>query len=251
MDPQRTIHLLVSRAMDSITRLALRAPATFTCEPPSAPHKRLLLVSSLSLCLALALVWLGAGLPGPDGPHVAYAAVPIRYVAITGTDTGICNTPAVACLTPQYAADQAFPTNQIRIASGTYTGVTARAGTTQLAYISKTLTIQGGYTTTDSFAVSDPVTNPTILDAGGGGRVFFISGVDGDVSNLTVQNGNSGAVGTNGGGINASNALTLTNVTLISNTANLNGGGAYVVGRREVERRSGRATAPWSTMAAA
>jgi predicted outer membrane repeat protein len=158
--------------------------------------------------------------------------VGIRYVARTGIDTGTCLTSGTACLTVQYAVDQAVAGDAIYIAAGTYTGVTLRASTYQHVYVSKALTIQGGYTTTDSFAVSNPIANPTILDAQSGGRVLLFSGVDGTISNLTVQNGN---INDNGGGINASNALTLTDVTIISNTAsNGNGGGVYVPGAAQM-----------------
>jgi len=60
-------------------------------------------------------------------------ATPLHYVAITGTDSGDCSTPGSACLTIQYAMDQA--------------GVSARQGVTQVVYISKTVTVRGGYTT--------------------------------------------------------------------------------------------------------
>jgi hypothetical protein len=195
MEQQRIIHLLLSRAMDFITRLALHWPAALAFERPSAPHKRLLFVSSCSLCLALALAWVAAGLPRPDGLRVAFASGTTRYVAITGTDTvNACSVSASPCRTLQHAADQSAAGDELRIAGGTYTSVTLRLGSSQIAYITTTVTIRGGYTTTDGFAVSAPVANPTILDAGGGGRVLFISGADASISNLTVQNGSNLAV---------------------------------------------------------
>ncbi|HZY45708.1 MAG TPA: choice-of-anchor Q domain-containing protein, partial [Anaerolineae bacterium] len=148
-----------------------------------------------------------------------------RYVAKSGSNSGTCSTSGTACMTVQYAVDQAVAGDAIYIAAGTYTSVTLRTGTYQQVYISKTLSLQGGYTTTDNFAKSNPVANPTVLDAQGGGRVVYFNGVAGSVSNLSVQNGNF--AGGDGGGIYASNALTLTDVTVMSNTASNNGGGVY------------------------
>jgi hypothetical protein len=107
------------------------------------------------------------------------------YVAITGTDSGNCSTPVSACLTIQYAVDQASEGDEIRVASGSYTGVSVRPRAdvtttgvvTQVVYISKTVAIRGGYTTTNNFAdPPDPVANPTTLDAQKQGRVLYITG---------------------------------------------------------------------------
>ncbi|MBK8048820.1 MAG: hypothetical protein IPK16_17890 [Anaerolineales bacterium] len=55
----------------------------------------------------------------------------------------------------------------------------------------------------------------TIVDANGAGRVFT-SDVDISLSDLTVQNGKTNA--NDGGGSSTLGALTLTNVTVFSNT---------------------------------
>lgn len=99
-------------------------------------------------------------------------ATPIHYVAITGTDSGDCSTPGSACLTVQYAVDQAGEGGEIRVAQGTYTGVSVRPRNdvrttgvvTQVVYISKTVTVRGGFTTTN-WATPYPITQPTTLDA--------------------------------------------------------------------------------------
>ena len=49
----------------------------------------------------------------------------------------------------QDAVDAASEGDVIKVAEGTYTGVSARDGVTQTVYLSKTLTIEGGYTTSD------------------------------------------------------------------------------------------------------
>ncbi len=156
-------------------------------------------------------------------------------VAITGTDTAGCGDVASPCATVQFAVDEANVGDEILIAAGTYSGVQVRNGMAQTVYISKSLIVRGGYTTTDSFAASDPIANPTILDAQGSGRVMVItgSGVNATIENLTVTRGRVEGNGLCppdcGGGIFAANALSLTNVSVISNTAERDGGGVAVI----------------------
>jgi hypothetical protein len=122
----------------------------------------------------------------------------------------------------QSAVDAATNGDTIKIA-GTCAGVNTRGGSNQTIYISKTLSVQGGYTLTN-WTTSNPGTQPTTLDAQNSGRVINLNGVAGDVSNLTVQNGN---ISGNGGGIYASDVLTLTNVSINNNTASSAGDGLY------------------------
>jgi len=116
-----------------------------------------------------------------------------RYVATTGVDHGDCSTPTSPCRTVQYAVDMARDGDLIKVASGTYTDVHLRAGGTQVVYISKTLTIQGGYTITNGFAdPPDLDLHPTILDAQGQGRVLLITGtISVTVASLHITGGNS------------------------------------------------------------
>jgi hypothetical protein len=133
------------------------------------------------LILGLGLTWamlalLNIGSLRPCGPSVARAANDVRYVAPNGADSSnLCTDSDAPCATLQHAVDVANPGGEIRVASGTYAGVQARAGMTQVAYISKTVAIRGGYTTTN-WITSDPVSNPTTFDAQSQGRVFFITG---------------------------------------------------------------------------
>ena len=71
--------------------------------------------------------------------------------------------------------DAANDGDVIKVAAGTYAGVSVRSGSTQVVYINKSITIQGGYTLTD-WSTAYPITQPTILDAQGGGRVIYITG---------------------------------------------------------------------------
>ncbi|MBN1316306.1 MAG: DUF11 domain-containing protein [Anaerolineales bacterium] len=84
----------------------------------------------------------------------------------------------------QAAIDDSTDELDVVKVAGTCTGVWGRpapAGydgsttVTQTVYISKPLTIRGGYTP-DDWNVSDPVANLTMLDAQGQGRVIFVGG---------------------------------------------------------------------------
>jgi hypothetical protein len=86
----------------------------------------------------------------------------------------------------QQAVDVAAPGATVKVA-GTCIGVQERGGYSQTIYISQTLTVAGGYTLTN-WATPYPITQPTTLDAQGGGRVINAS-VALTVSGLTVQNG--------------------------------------------------------------
>ena len=78
----------------------------------------------------------------------------------------------------------------IKVAAGTYTGVSARMGVAQVVYISKSVTLQGGYTT--NWTTPDPEANPTTLDAQGLGRVLYVIGGKGSmIDGLHITGGNA------------------------------------------------------------
>ncbi len=114
----------------------------------------------------------------------ARAAGTTRYVATTGRNAigtqppyliNDCAVITDPCRTLQHAVNWADPGDTILVAAGVYTDVQARDGMTQVVYIDKSLTIRGGYTTTN-WGASFPLTQPTVLDARGLGRVVVISG---------------------------------------------------------------------------
>jgi hypothetical protein len=139
-----------------------------------------ILTSVLSGLLALvgSLVLLGERDGGPGMVYAQSGTGAIR-VAITGTDAITCGGVVTPCRTVQYAVDQALPGEKVLVAQGIYTGVSVRAGITQVVYISKPVSIHGGYTIADGFAGPPDLTAyPTTLDAGGLGRVLYITGTN-------------------------------------------------------------------------
>ena len=102
-----------------------------------------------------------------------------RYVKRYGTDSGDCHTPAAACGSIQYALDMATPGDAIAIAGytdaltnrrWTYWGAESRpapsgyygpASIIQVAYVSKTVTLRGGYKS--DFTAWDPTAYKTVL----------------------------------------------------------------------------------------
>lgn len=144
----------------------------------------------------------------------------VRYVAANG-DCG-ANGPCYASV--QAAVDAAQLGDILRVAGGHYTGVSTRNGVTQLVYLDKSLTLQGGY---DPLSWTfDPVTHPAILDAAGQGRVLYVTGVVSPVlDGFHMTNG----VGGNGGGVYVEQAaITLSGSEIYSNRAEGFGGGVYL-----------------------
>ena len=87
-------------------------------------------------------------------------------------------------------------TDVVKVA-GSCGGVSARDGVTQTVYLAKSLTVRGGYSTAN-WTTPDPVANPSIVNAGGLGRVFFITGtVSPVIEGLRITGGD--AKGLHGG----------------------------------------------------
>ena len=207
--------------------------------PPSASvvhHASKLMRAGLSLLFTISLI--GTAQPAsaaparassPQTPLVlapAAGSVPSPSICYATID-GVLIYSSVNATAVQQAVDAAAPGDTVKVA-GTCAGVQTRDSTTQTVYISKTLTLQGGYTNTLSgWLISDPATNPTALDAQAGGRGIRATAAV-TVSNLTVQNGNA-LVGSGGGAFFQSTA-TLTGTTFTSNTSSVHGGGAWFFG---------------------
>jgi uncharacterized repeat protein (TIGR01451 family) len=147
----------------------------------------------------------------------------------------VCRSGPPACdtATIQEAVDQAADGDEIRIATGTYTSLTFRSGITQVVYLTRSVTLRGGFTTTD-WLNPDPTANPTRLDAGGKGRVVYMRGdVTVHLEGLELIGGD--AIGLGGDPLDAGGGLAVISGTVVleesrvfSNTARI-GGGLFVL----------------------
>ncbi|MBL7064243.1 MAG: right-handed parallel beta-helix repeat-containing protein [Anaerolineae bacterium] len=103
--------------------------------------------------------------------------------------------PLLNCFTSlQEAVDTAGDGDEIRVATGVYTGVQARAGIIQVVYISRSLTLRGGYSL--NFTATNPISYPTTVDAEGLGRGIVVSGpVTVTLEGLRITGGDATGLG--------------------------------------------------------
>jgi uncharacterized repeat protein (TIGR01451 family) len=160
--------------------------------------------------------------------QLSQASATIRYITPGGSDlANNCTSSASPCATLQHAVDVAGAGDSLRVAAGTYADITAVNGITQVVYLDRDLAISGGYTANFN-APPDPAANPTILDAGGNGRVVTILTATVSLNGLHLTGGDAALLNRHGGGLYAQNStLYLQQLTIISNTAEL-GGGLFV-----------------------
>jgi hypothetical protein len=146
----------------------------------------------------------------------------------------------------QSAVDSAIEGDIIKVAAGTYSGVSTVGNIKQQVYITKSITIRGGYDTSFS-EPPDPIHNLTILDAQYLGRVFCMIGdIYITIDGLHIIGGDAFAAEANadgrqccsygstqgyydGGGIAANGAaITLTRTTIAGNRAR-DGAGLFLL----------------------
>ena len=202
--------------------------------------------------------WETVILPVTGTRYVVQEPVGADLDPATGTGNN-CLRDWKPCATVQYAVDQAQPHDTVKVVTGVYTDVHTRAGVVQNVYISKSVTILGGYTTAN-WLVADPDAYPTALNAEAAGRVLYVAGpatvtVDGfSLFNGLLGTGDGGAVyaedadltlartrvyssqvsggGNQGGGIAVSGgSLSLVQVLVYDNRSNgSHSGGVYCNG---------------------
>ena len=192
----------------------------------------------LGLSLALAMAFLLCTVMAlTAGEVAAAAAAPADILTVCKAGPPACDFSVV-----QTAVDAAAPNDVIKVAAGVYSDVNSYAGLAQAIYISRAITIQGGYTPAFD-EPPDPENNPTIIDAQGLGRsVAIITSPDVDVvlAGLQITGGDATGLGglaadDIGGGILSLYAnLTLSHSIVFSNTDNRNvsftsrGGGIFI-----------------------
>ncbi|MBU0491996.1 MAG: right-handed parallel beta-helix repeat-containing protein [Chloroflexi bacterium] len=194
-------------------------------------------------------------------PPAVQALGTTRYVA-----PGECGGMTPCYSTIQAAIDAAQDGDVIKIAASTYTTLNTHGGLGQIAYITKSLTLQGGYTTAN-WTTPDPDANVTTLDANQGGRAIYIAGdITVTIDGLHLTDGDATGLGGSpwadgGGGICVLTAtVTLSrntidgNVACEANWAEGTGGGVYlrqsaalVVSNTISGNTAARATGTWST----
>jgi len=153
-----------------------------------------------------------------------------RYVAPAGN----CGGASPCYATVQAAVDAASEGDVIKVAQGTYTDIHVRQGITQVVYVSKTVSIRGGYTTTN-WTRSDSQAYPVVLDAQGKGRVFYIAGHIGPtISDLRVAGGDATGLGGDpwgddaGGGIFADTFSIVLRNLIVQDGKAYRGGGVFL-----------------------
>jgi hypothetical protein len=144
-------------------------------------------VLALSLAVVLAV-----------GLSVASSANGPLYVSATDATCG----GRIPCYTTiQAAVNAAADGDEVRVATGTYTGTAPALVSgniyTQVVVITKSLTLRGGYSTTD-WDVSDPKRNPAVIDAQRLGRAISIVGTGSQtvtVEAFTITGGDYSGMG--------------------------------------------------------
>lgn len=186
----------------------------------------LLLTLALSLVALLLLAWGVVALPAT------------HHVAPRADCAGA--TPCYATL--QAAVDAAAPGDEIRVAQGVYTDVTAfqyalggwTHTITQAMFIDKSLTVRGGYTITD-WTAAQPVSYPTVIDPQGRGRGGVVSAPDFDtpititLEGLVLTNGY--AQGSGGGLYVEGASVIISDCYIHHNHGGSLAGGMYLDGR--------------------
>lgn len=154
------------------------------------------------LCALLAINLVTGHLPLQAQSPVLQAAKTL-YVAPSGTDgSNNCLDSVSPCRTLQHAVNLSASGDTVKVAEGTYTGVQNVAvlnsehfTATQLVAITHSLTVKGGYSTSN-WESQDSLLYPTILDAETLGRVVYIVGdIKVRLDHLAITRGSSAGLG--------------------------------------------------------
>ncbi|MCX7680891.1 MAG: hypothetical protein N2508_02805, partial [Anaerolineae bacterium] len=191
------------------------------------------IIGTISTVLSVAAFCSQASLAAPpSSPTTGAAGAPASELRVCAAGAPTCTHTTI-----QAAVDAAAEGDIIKVAAGVYTDIHVRRGITQVVYLTKSITIRGGYTIT-GWTTSDPEANPTILDAQGRGRVLYIAGqgITPVIEGLHLTGGNATGLkgspyGTTdvGGGLYILDAMaTVSGCRIYSNTTPYYGGGIYL-----------------------
>lgn len=196
------------------------------------PRPMVALLAAMTLALTLLLL-IDNSVPVQANPGVLYVA-----------PDGDCGGTTPNCHASfQAAVDVANEGDEIRVAAGLYTDLHSRSAPPgyddastidQVVYVVKSVTIRGGYATSD-WSHSYPRARPTTLDARGQGRVIFVAANSAPViEGLRITGGNPQGMGGSagmdaGGGIYVFNTpATIRNNEITGNSGGWAGGGLYL-----------------------
>lgn len=190
--------------------------------------------TTLIIGLGFTLIMLLALNNKPAALVWAQAGSGVLRVAPIGTDAPTCGSVAAPCRTIQYAVDLANPSDEILVATGTFTDP---AGT--VALLTKTVILQGGWNS--DFSVNDPNAYPTTLDARRMGSVISITGhadtpISPTIDGFIITQGDASSQAVKGGGLYSiyADPIVVNNI-FTDNVANSvhyytgDGGGLYLI----------------------
>ena len=206
----------------------------------SVTHRTYLVVPLAIAAVAVAVLLFGMGSFTPTAEAATDADV--CFATPDGGPTVYASSTFTAV---QAAVDHLGAAGGTVLIAGACAGVQERNGTLQTVYIDASITLRGGYSP-PNWVDSDPVANPTVLDAQGSGRVIFATKRL-RLENLVIQNGLSPGSG-DGGGIYAVGLrpASWNSSTLTSYPSSAGGGG--IGGGHLLERASQWWAAPSSRM---
>jgi len=162
-------------------------------------NHKLILQKLLNFIVALMLV-VYFGVMTASSAHASVAAT--RYVATTGSDVGDCASAVSPCRTIQHAVNQSSSGDKILVAQGIYT-YSAQVDTctplnnikppSVICFVDKSLTILGGYSTTN-WSTANPSVNLTVIDGqntyrGVAAIGYLTTTASLDMQGFTIQNG--------------------------------------------------------------
>jgi hypothetical protein len=167
-----------------------------------------------------------------------YAFRETRYAAPAGGAEERCLNWKLPC-SIQAAIDSANEGDLIKLDQGNYSTLTSRNGHSTVAYVDKSITIQGGYCST-TVAVSNPLDcdwerpfpglYPSILGPSGGRGLTIVGEVEPQILDVQI----TGNTAIEGGGMHVISATAfLSGMQIYANTAT-RGGGAYFIGAKSV-----------------